>query len=127
MEQVEDYSKKIAPLDRDLPVIMTMCTPDERKRVIASIKQRIAPDGSWTGYKLKGYGKQWRPVYDTHTERSDSQVATGEREKKKRKTAEKRSKDRGMVRFTAAHAVLLDVIQRKNKMWRVICVTIHLV
>ncbi len=105
------FVNSIAPMSTNLPKCMTLCTPDERQRIIKAVQSRIQ-DGEWTGYKCKTYGKQVRAVYDTHTARSDDQVATGERKSRKQArnkagTISKTERERGMVRFPAYHFVLL--------------------
>lgn len=107
MSEEGEYINEIAPLTRDLPVIMTMCTPKERQKVILAVQKRIGKNGEWTGFKCKGYGKQWRATYDMHTQRSNEQARANKRAIKRRHTLGKRANPRGMVRFIATHALLL--------------------
>ena len=75
------YVDEIAPRDSNLPVIMTMCTPAERKEAIRLVNQRIDEQGRW----IHGRKKERRPAITMITQRSREEQEAGNRSNKKHK------------------------------------------
>lgn len=110
----DTYEDKIAPRDADLPAIMTMCSPEERKKLAVKVRAKIL-DGKWTGLftgRKDKQGEWMRPTITMATERSKEEQEAGLRKKTRNfkdpngKTGQRKSSPR--VTFFAYHVVLVD-------------------
>jgi hypothetical protein len=102
---VTRYVNEIAPKTADLPPIMTMCTPAERKQVVASLRGK-SREGHWIGGRA-GTGK--RPKVSAVTQRSKDEEKAGFRKPQNKKPTKSGKVREGSARVTiyVTHAVLI--------------------
>lgn len=93
-EDEPDYVHSIAPVNADLPVVMTMATPAEREQLIAKAKSKII-NGEWTGQAIKLRDGKKIPVTAMITERQRIMIATNRR------------KQGNAVNFRVVHLMLI--------------------
>lgn len=76
-EREFQFQEVIAPEDADLPIIMRMCTPEERAELAVLVSQKIV-DGAWTG-NVTGRGGSKRPSLQYETALSRRHASEGKR------------------------------------------------
>lgn len=106
-EQDPLYKNSIAPKDADLPVIMTMCNPAERRQLMKKVRARIGPDGSWRG-GYTGKPNARRPAVQIVTERALEEQQNGTRLQKKRKNKNSEVWVKPRTQPYVTHVVLID-------------------
>lgn len=103
----ENFADHRAPRDSDLPIIMTLCEPDERDAIIKVVKDQIV-DGEWTG-PLTGRKGSKRPTVRFVPRAGYEDQRQGRRKSTyldKRNGKEYSTKP--VSTFIAAHAILID-------------------
>jgi len=105
-EFCENYKNSIAPIEANLPTIMTMATPTERKELIAEARRKFISHDEWTG----PITAQGRPIFSRPTQRALEQQLEGKRSAKKvlNKKFNIEYSHKARVGFLAYHLVLIE-------------------
>lgn len=106
--QSEDhpFRDRIAPWDSGYPLILRAADPEERERLIESVKKKIDANGNWIGAQSGSAGHK-RPQVGMATKRAKEQQKAGDRPEHIRKSR-KTSIYQPTVPFPATHVVLLQ-------------------
>lgn len=110
-EKKEDWSDHVAPIDSDLPLLLTLCTPIERETLFARARQKIV-GGKWTGTMLGGgsKGSQKRPALAFEPSSIKEKEASGELARKEIPDKRRPGKFQRQVRnstFPLPHILLI--------------------
>lgn len=101
-----EFADRIAPANSDLPIIMKMCTPEEREALWKLAQSKIV-DEKWRGNRT-GHKNSKRPSLQMATALSEQHALEG---KRKVNFVDKRDgktyKQKALCTFLATHAVLV--------------------
>ena len=99
------YKEAIAPLTLDLPNIMTMATPDERKILVKRFEERLESGKfMWTGAKTKNKPLGARQSLQMTTQKARDMVASGHRGARYHASG---NKGANVVTFSTLHVAML--------------------
>lgn len=100
------YTTTIAPKTADLPPIMTMCTPAERRKFVSRYHEKYV-NGVWTGKSRAGISD--RPCMSLQTERCLQEQLTGERSQNPRKERPNTPRKGAQINVAVTHIALISV------------------